>query len=44
VGTYAKDAATAKRWIDAGVQYMSVGPDVGIFADACSALIASIRG
>ncbi|HHX44235.1 MAG TPA: aldolase [Chloroflexi bacterium] len=43
-GTYAGDAATAKRWIDAGVQYISLGVDVGIFANACRDLVAQVRG
>ena len=43
-GTFAGNAATAKRWIDAGVQYISLGVDVGIFADACQALVQGVRG
>lgn len=43
-GTYAGDAATAKRWIDAGVQYISLGVDVGIFANACRDLVQQVRG
>ncbi len=43
-GTYAGDAKTAKRWIDAGVQYISLGVDVGIFANACRDLVAQVRG
>jgi 2-keto-3-deoxy-L-rhamnonate aldolase RhmA len=43
-GTFAGDAATAKRWIDAGVQYISLGVDVGIFANACRDLVAQVKG
>ena len=43
-GTYAGDADTAKRWIDAGVQYISLGVDVGIFANACRDLVQQVRG
>jgi len=43
-GTFAGDVATAKRWIDAGVQYISLGVDVGIFANACKALVQGVRG
>lgn len=42
-GTFAGDAATARRWIDAGVQYVSVGVDVGIFAGACRDLVSQLR-
>lgn len=44
VGTFAKDAETAKRWFGAGVQYMSVGPDVGLWANACNQLLREIKG
>jgi len=42
-GTFAADAPTARRWIDVGVQYVSVGVDVGIFAAACRALVQDCR-
>ncbi|MBC7237267.1 MAG: aldolase [Chloroflexi bacterium] len=42
-GTYANDVETAKRWIDAGVQYISLSVDVGIFATACRNLLAPFR-
>jgi len=38
-GTYAGDPATAQRWAKLGVQYVSLGVDVGIFADACTDLL-----
>jgi 4-hydroxy-2-oxoheptanedioate aldolase len=41
-GTFAADAPTARRWVDAGAQYLSVGVDVGIFAAACRELRASL--
>jgi 2-keto-3-deoxy-L-rhamnonate aldolase RhmA len=43
-GTFAADAPTAARWVDAGVQYISLGVDVGIFGAACRALLAEVRG
>ncbi|NLG51793.1 MAG: aldolase [Chloroflexi bacterium] len=43
-GTFAGDVATAKRWIDAGIQYISLGVDVGIFAKACRDLVEGVRG
>jgi 4-hydroxy-2-oxoheptanedioate aldolase len=43
VGTFAGDVETAKRWIDAGVQYISLSVDVGIFARACSDLVAQFK-
>lgn len=43
-GTFAADAATARRWADVGVQYMSVGVDVGIFANACNDLMRQLKG
>lgn len=43
-GTFAGDAESARRWIDLGVQYMSVTPDVGIFAEACRRLLEEIKG
>ena len=43
-GTFAADAQTAKRWTEAGVQYISLGVDVGIFADACRRLATQVKG
>ncbi len=42
-GTFAADAATARRWMHLGVQYISLGVDVGIFASACRTLVAQCR-
>lgn len=43
-GTFAADADTAKRWMGAGVQYLSLGVDVGIFAAACRGLVSQVKG
>jgi 2-keto-3-deoxy-L-rhamnonate aldolase RhmA len=43
-GTYAGDAETAKRWMALGMQYISLGVDVGIFANACQQLVRDTRG
>ena len=43
-GTFADTPETAKQWIDAGVQYIALGVDVGIFLRACQALIKQVRG
>lgn len=43
-GTFADTPEMAKQWIDAGVQYVALGVDVGIFLRACQALIRGVRG
>ena len=43
VGTFADDAAAAKRWIGAGAQYVAVGVDVGHYYRACHDLVEAIR-
>ena len=43
VGTFAGDVETARRWIDVGVQYISLGVDVGIFARACRDLVEQLK-
>lgn len=43
-GTFADTPEMAKQWIDAGVQYVALGVDVGIFLRACQALIRQVRG
>lgn len=43
-GTFAGDAEAAKRWINVGVQYISLSVDVGIFARACRSLVEQVRG
>ena len=42
-GTFADNPETAKQWIDAGVQYVGLGVDVGIFLKACQGLIHAVR-
>jgi len=44
VGTFVDDDEAAKRWIDAGVQYISYSVDVGIFYEACRAIVKRVRG
>lgn len=39
VGTFADDVTAAKRWMDAGVMYVAISVDVGIFYDACKAMV-----
>lgn len=43
-GTFAADVKRAKRWMDVGIQYISISVDVGIFAEACQGLVAKLRG
>jgi 2-keto-3-deoxy-L-rhamnonate aldolase RhmA len=42
-GTYANDPETAQRWIDVGIQYISLSVDVNIFATACQNLLAPFK-
>ena len=42
VGTFADDVTAAKHWIEAGVMYIAVSVDVGIFYDACKDIAASL--
>lgn len=42
-GTFADNPEVAKQWIDAGVQYVALGVDVGIFLRACQALVKAVR-
>ena len=43
VGTFTDNPETAKQWIDAGVQYIALGVDVGIFLRACEGLVKAVR-
>ncbi|NEO31370.1 MAG: aldolase [Symploca sp. SIO3C6] len=43
VGTFADNPETAKQWIDAGVQYLALGVDVGVFLHACQALVKAVQ-
>jgi 2-keto-3-deoxy-L-rhamnonate aldolase RhmA len=42
-GTFADNPETAKQWIDAGVQYLALGVDVGVFLRGCKALVRAVR-
>lgn len=42
-GTFADNPEIAKQWIDAGVQYVALGVDVGIFLRACETLVKAVR-
>jgi 4-hydroxy-2-oxoheptanedioate aldolase len=42
-GTFTDNPETAKQWIDAGVQYIALGVDVGIFLRACEGLVKAVR-
>ena len=42
VGTFADDIPSAKRWMDAGVMYIAISVDVGIFYDACKGIVAGL--
>jgi len=44
VGIYADDAATARKWIDLGVQFIALCVDTTIFYRACKQLVADLRG
>lgn len=43
VGTFVDNFEDTKKWMDAGVQYISFSVDVGIFYDACSRIVKSLR-
>jgi len=42
VGTFADNIQSAKRWMDAGVMYIAISVDVGIFYEACRNIVASL--
>jgi 4-hydroxy-2-oxoheptanedioate aldolase len=42
-GTFAGNTESARRWIGLGMQYVALGCDVGIFADACRDLVQGAR-
>ncbi len=42
VGTFADDVSAAKRWMDAGVMYIAISVDVGIFYDACRDIVTRL--
>ena len=43
-GTFAGTAEAARRWTSLGVQYVSCGSDVGLYAEACARLLAEVKG
>jgi 4-hydroxy-2-oxoheptanedioate aldolase len=43
LGTFADDPAMARRWIDAGAQYVAVGVDGAILTHAFEDLVESVR-
>ena len=43
VGTFVDNLEDAKRWINLGVQYISFSVDVGIFYEACSGIVKSLK-
>lgn len=43
VGIYADQIGEARRWRDLGVQFVAVSVDVGIFLQACQAMVQALR-
>ncbi len=44
VGTFADSPETAKRWIDAGVRYVSLSVDTGIYLHGCRHMVKGVKG
>ena len=44
VGTFADSPETAKKWIDAGVRYVSLSVDTGIYLKGCRDMVKGVRG
>ena len=44
VGTFADSPEAAKRWIDAGVGYISLSVDTGIYLHGCRQMLRGLRG
>lgn len=42
LGTFADDISAAKRWMDAGVMYIAISVDVGIFYKACRDIVEGL--
>jgi 4-hydroxy-2-oxoheptanedioate aldolase len=42
IGTFTETPAGARRWKEAGVQYLSYSVDVGIFTAACRQLVSDL--
>lgn len=43
IGTFVDSVEDGKKWIDAGVQYISFSVDVGIFYEACCRIVKNLR-
>jgi 2-keto-3-deoxy-L-rhamnonate aldolase RhmA len=43
-GSFAKDLATARRWIDIGIQYVAISVDAGIYREACAGIVRNLKG
>ncbi|MBI4530181.1 MAG: aldolase [Candidatus Latescibacteria bacterium] len=43
VGTFADDPETARMWIDAGIQYMSISVDNTIYLNACREIVKQVK-
>ena len=43
VGTFADSPDAAKRWIDAGVRYIALSVDTGIYLHGCRDMVNSVR-
>lgn len=43
VGTFADTPEAAKRWIDAGVQYIALSVDTGIYLKGCRSMVNAVR-
>jgi 4-hydroxy-2-oxoheptanedioate aldolase len=44
VGAFADGPDAARRWIDAGVQYISISVDTGIYLKACREMVKAVKG
>lgn len=44
VGTFADGPEAARRWIDAGVRYVSLSVDTGIYLHGCRSMVQGVRG
>lgn len=44
VGTFADSPEAARRWIDAGVRYVSLSVDTGIYLHGCRSMVQGVRG
>ncbi len=42
VGTFADDVESAKRWLKAGIMYVAISVDVGIFYNACKNIVTKL--